>query len=148
MNQDSLQRLLASVIRCVNFGLLAVFCFFAAAAQAGTQTLAYEEQTLTVDGKTRTVRVPAGYRLEWLAGMDEPRMLTFAANGDLFAGSKSGKVYRVPPPYTKPEVLVEPGDYPHSVAFRKGEILIARTDGSCSARSTSRPPSTKAPRRT
>jgi glucose/arabinose dehydrogenase len=56
-------------------------------------------------------------------------MLTFAANGDLYAGSKSGKVYRLQPPYTKPEVLVQPGGYPHSVALRQGEILIAMTDG-------------------
>jgi glucose/arabinose dehydrogenase len=61
--------------------------------------------------------------------MDAPRMLTFAANGDLFAGSRSGKVYRLTQPYTKPEVLVELNDYPHSVAFRPGEILIAQTNG-------------------
>lgn len=111
--------------RC-SFGLL---CLAGAPAQAGTQALAYEEQTLTVEGERRTARVPKGYRLEWLAGMDGPRMLTFAANGDLFAGSRSGKVYHLPPPYTKAELLVELGDYPHSVAFRPGEILIARTQG-------------------
>jgi len=104
-------------------------CLVCASAQAGDQALAYEGQTLTVDGERRTARVPKGYRLEWLTGMDSPRMLAFAANGDLFAGSKSGKVYRLPPPYTRPEVLVELNDYPHSVAFRPGEILIAKTDG-------------------
>lgn len=80
------------------------------------------------------MRVPKGYRLEWLSRLDKPRMLTFAANGDLFAGSKSGKVYRLPPPYTKPEVLLELDDYPHSVALRQGEILIAQTDGVYRAR--------------
>ncbi|MFZ2163122.1 MAG: sugar dehydrogenase [Sideroxyarcus sp.] len=110
-----------------SFGLL--LCIAGAPAQAGTQSLSYELQTLSVEGKSMSVRVPSGYRLEWLAAMDAPRMLTFAANGDLFAGSRSGKVYRLPPPYTKTEVLVETGDYPHSVAFRKGEILIAKTDG-------------------
>ncbi len=97
--------------------------------QAGTDALVYEEQTLTLDGKRRTVRVPKGYRLEWLSRLDAPRMLVFAANGDLFAGSKSGEVYRLPPPYTKPEVLLHLNEYPHSVAFRSGEILIAQTDG-------------------
>lgn len=106
-----------------------LLCIAGAPAQAGTQALAYEEQLLTVEGERRTAHVPKGYRLEWLADMDGPRMLTFAANGDLFAGSRSGKVYRLPPPYTKAEVLVELGDYPHSVAFRPGEILIARTHG-------------------
>ncbi len=98
-------------------------------ALAGTAELTYVDQTLMVDGEPRTVQVPRGYRLELLARMDSPRMLTFAANGDLFAGSRSGKVYRLPPPYTRAEVLVQMGGYPHSVAFRPGEILIAHTDG-------------------
>jgi glucose/arabinose dehydrogenase len=119
-----------SAARAMRGGALGVLlCLAHAPAQAGTQALAYVEQTLTVDGASRTVRVPKGYRLEWLAAMDAPRMLTFGTNGDLFAGSHAGKVYRLPPPYTGPQVLVEPGDYPHSVAFRPGEILIAKTDG-------------------
>ena len=130
MDNHSLRRLLA---RAMRLGLLAA-CLACAPAQAGTLALEYEQQTLTVDGKHRTARVPKGYQLEWLAGMDGPRMLTFAANGDLFAGSKSGKVYRLPPPYTRAEVLVELGGYPHSVAFRRGEILIAQTDGVYRAR--------------
>lgn len=75
------------------------------------------------------MRVPKGYRLEVLSRLDAPRMLTFAANGDLFAGSSSGKVYRLAPPYTQAEVLVELDEYPHSVAFRPNEILIAQTNG-------------------
>ncbi|HTN94037.1 MAG TPA: sugar dehydrogenase, partial [Gallionella sp.] len=109
--------------------VLVLLCCVPTTLLAGTEVLAYEVQTLTLDGVHRTVRVPKGYQLEWLTGLDVPRMLTFAANGDLFAGSKSGKVYRLPPPYTKPEVLVQSNDYPHSVAFRKGEILIAQTSG-------------------
>ena len=128
MNHDP-QCLFARAMCCGKLGLLLLLCISCVPAQAGTQALAYEDQVLTLDGERRTVRVPKGYRLELLSRMDAPRMLTFAANGDLFAGSKSGKVYRLPPPYTKPEVLVELGDYPHSVAFRQGEILIARTDG-------------------
>ncbi len=129
MDNDHLQRLINGVRRCARFGLLSLLCFVFAPAQAGTDALSYEEQTLTLDGTSRTVSVPKGYRLEFLASMDAPRMLTFAANGDLFAGSQSGKVYRLPPPYTKPEVLVQLNDYPHSVAFRNNEILIAQTDG-------------------
>lgn len=128
MNHDPLKSLAIRVMHCGGFGLLLLACL-ACPVQAGTDALVYEEQTLAVDGERRMVRVPRGYRLEWLSQLDGPRMLTFAANGDLFAGSRSGKVYRVPPPYTKPEVLVQLGGYPHSVAFRQGEILIARTDG-------------------
>ena len=110
-------------------GLLFLLCMALLPAHAGVAALAYKEQALTLDGERRTVRVPSGYRLELLSLLDAPRMLSFAANGDLFAGSKSGKVYRLPPPYTKPEVLVQLDDYPHSVAFRQHEILIAQTDG-------------------
>ncbi len=105
-----------------------ILCITSVPALAGIQALNYKQQKLTVEGQNRTVRLPRGYRLEWIAKMDEPRMLTFAANGDLFAGSRSGKVYRLPPPCTRAEACIELGDYPHSVAFRPGEILIARTN--------------------
>ena len=126
MNPYPLQCLANRVMRCGKFFLL-LLCLACVPAQAGTDALAYEDQALTLDGERRTVRVPKGYRLEWLSRMEEPRMLTFAANGDLFAGSRSGQVYHLPPPYAKAEVLVDMGGYPHSVAFRPGEILIAWT---------------------
>jgi len=129
MNQDIVRHFISSAMRGRFVLLLLLLCFAHVQAQAGTGVLSYEQQTLKVDGVSRTVQVPKGYRLEWLAAMDEPRMLTFAANGDLFAGSQSGKVYRLAPPYTRPEVLVKLNDYPHSVAFRPGEILIAQTNG-------------------
>jgi glucose/arabinose dehydrogenase len=129
MNHETLNCLVTCVMRYGKFVLLFVLYFACAPTQAGTDALTYEAQTLTLDGELRTVSVPKGYRLELLSRLDAPRMLTFAANGDLFAGSKSGKVYRLSPPYNKPEVLVQLGDYPHSVAFRQGEILIAQTNG-------------------
>ncbi len=92
--------------------------------------LRYREQTLDVAGERRIVRVPDGYMLEVLADdLDEPRLLEFTPNGDLFIGSSSGEVYRLPPPYTDPTVLVELDDYPHSIAFREGEMLIAQNHG-------------------
>ena len=106
-----------------------LLCFVFAPAHANTDALAYEEQTLTLDGERQTARVPKGYHLELLSRLDAPRLLTFAANGDLFIGSQSGKVYRLPPPYTQPEVLVQLNQYPHGVALRRNEILIAQTDG-------------------
>lgn len=110
-------------------GLL-LFSGLALAAHAATDALVYENQTLVLDGARVQARVPKGYRLELLtSGLDGPRLLTFAPNGDLFIGSKSGKLYRLPPPYTTPQVLVTLDGYPHSVAFRGDEILIARTDG-------------------
>jgi glucose/arabinose dehydrogenase len=129
MYHDPLHGSVSRRMHCGKLALLLLLCLAKTPVHAGTEVLSYEDQTLTLDGESRTVRVPTGYRLEFLSRLDAPRMLTFAANGDLFAGSKSGKVYRLPPPYTKPEVLVQPGGYPHSVALRQGEILIAMTDG-------------------
>src|SRR3990167_3160956 len=109
---------------------LLFLCVAAAMANATSEPLTYEEQTLQVGGTRQVARVPKGYRLTLLADkLDGPRLLTFADNKDLFIGSKSGMIYRVPPPYNLPEVLVRLDGYPHSMAFRRGEILIARTDG-------------------
>jgi Glucose/sorbosone dehydrogenases len=97
---------------------------------AATAGLKYHEQTLSVAKSERTVRIPDGFSLELLTtDLAGPRLLTFADNGDLFIGSQSGKVYRLPLPYTRPEILIALSDYPHSVAFRPGEILIAKTSG-------------------
>lgn len=110
--------------------LSTVLWCLATAVQASSQPLGYREQVLQVGGVERTVRVPTGFRLEFLtAALEGPRLLTFADNGNLFIGSKSGRIYRLPPPYTSPQVLVTLDDYPHSVAFRDNEILIARTGG-------------------
>ena len=109
--------------------LLFLLQFTLAPAYAEVSVLAYEPQSIVLDGRHITADIPTGYKLEFLSMLDEPRMLSFATNGDLFTGSKSGTIYRLPPPYTKPEVLLQMSGYPHSVAFRQDEILIARTDG-------------------
>lgn len=102
----------------------------AGSVAAAPQALRYEPVAVRVGGADRAARVPAGLVLEVLTeALDEPRMLTFGPGGDLFAGSKDGAVYRLPAPYTRPQRLVKLSGYPHSVAFRDGEILIARTDG-------------------
>ena len=99
-------------------------------AHARTDALKLVEQTIEVAGERQTVRVPEGYRLELLTDkLDGPRLLTFAPNGELLIGSKSGRVYRLTPPYTRPGVLVTLEDYPHSVALRGDEMLIAETNG-------------------
>ena len=74
--------------------------------------------------------IPAGFVLELLTpSLQRPRMLTFAANGDLFAGSAGGHVYRLIPPYRTASSVVRLPRYPHSVALRDGEMLIAQTHG-------------------
>ena len=114
----------------INCCALFLFLGFTTAAGAAPDPLSYEEQAFMIQGTRQTLRLPRGFRLELLTDkLEAPRMLSFAANGDLFIGSHSGKIYRLAPPYHAPEVLVTLDDYPHSVALRPGEILIARTDG-------------------
>ena len=97
---------------------------------AASTPLQYKNQVLQVRGSKQRVRIPAGYELEMLTDrLDRPRLMTFAKNGDLLIGSRSGRVYRLPPPYREPQVLVDTGDYPHSVALKGNEIWIAETGG-------------------
>jgi glucose/arabinose dehydrogenase len=113
------------LLRHVMFGMC---CLFATAAGGGGLSL--QQQTLSVDGEAWTLQVPAGMRLELLTRrLDAPRMLLFLPNGDLLIGSQSGNIYRLVPPYRDPGVLVRLPDYPHSLAYRDGELLIAQTDG-------------------
>ncbi len=111
--------------------LLVFLVFFTAIdVRAGTAAFSYYQQSLVVEGETYQVRIPKGYKLELLTNeMEAPRLLSFLSNGDLFAGSGSDNVYRIPPPYNNPQVLIKLDDYPHSVAFRSDKILIARTSG-------------------
>jgi glucose/arabinose dehydrogenase len=102
----------------------------AGTSQAAVAHLTYHDQELAVDGVLRRVRVVDGYHLEVLAtSMDAPRLPTFGPGPELLVGSRSGRVYRLRPPYREPEVLLRLPGYPHSVAVRDGELLIAATDG-------------------
>lgn len=91
----------------------------AAAACSGTGLAAVER-----------ARVPDGYTLEVLAtDLGGPRMMAFAPDGALVIGSRGGTVWRLAPPYTEARVLLRLRGYPHGVAFRGGDILVARTNG-------------------
>ena len=90
----------------------------------------YRTSSVRVMGMDLPVTVPVGYEVEILnANLQAPRLLTFGPGGDLFAGSRSGAVYRFEAPYREASVVAALDGYPHGVAFREGEILIARTDG-------------------
>ena len=87
------------------------------------------KQNIKINGEIYSVKVPKGYRLELLTkDLNKPRLMTFAENGDLFIGSKSGEIYRLPAPYTKASLFIDFGAYPHSIAIRKNEMFIASTE--------------------
>jgi hypothetical protein len=115
--------------------ILGLFSSLATVTLADAQSaLERDAKTIQVGKYSFTVQIPHGFTLEPLiVGLRGARMLTFHSSGDLFIGTSVGVVYRVPPPYRKPEILVALDDYPHSVAFRDGQIFIARTSGLYSA---------------
>ena len=114
----------------MRLSLIIFFFLLPAYVTAGTAVIEYQQQVLVLPNGKVNVKVPVGMYLEFLTDeMDSPRLITFSENGDLFAGSRSGNVYRIPPPYTKADVLVDTGGYPHNVAFRDDEIFIAKTAG-------------------
>ncbi len=74
------------------------------------------------------VSVPEGYELKFLARMDKPRLFAFHAD-EMIVGSQSGNIYRLKPPYVQAEKLFKTDGYPSSIAFRNGEMLVAKTNG-------------------
>ncbi len=116
--------------------LLAVLCFIyvsainAESTQLLKKPLTYQQQQFRVGNELYQISLPVGYKLELLTDkLDGPRLLSFHPNGDLVIGSRSGNIYRLQAPYTSAQQLLELNDYPHSIAFRGDEILIAQTSG-------------------
>ena len=108
--------------------IIIVPCLFTTIVKSSE--LSPHNQDLTADDETWTLAIPSGMQLELLTDrLEQPRLMEFLPNGELLVGSRSGKVYRLEPPYSKPDILVKLEDYPHSLAYRDGELLIAQTDG-------------------
>jgi glucose/arabinose dehydrogenase len=137
MRQPLLQRIGINILRLffskfllLSVASLLVFALPVTRLYAATGSIQYQYQTIQVEGSAQRVRIPEGYLLEVLTDqLNGPRLMTFATNGDLLIGSRSGHVYRLAPPYHKPRVLIDTGDYPHSVALRDKQIWIAKTGG-------------------
>ncbi|MCW9012962.1 MAG: PQQ-dependent sugar dehydrogenase [Gammaproteobacteria bacterium] len=109
---------------------LLFLCSLFLSAHAALENISYQTQSVEINGDNFSAQIPTGYKLELLTGdLEGPRLFSFAENGDLFIGAKSDQVYRLAPPYKNPHAFIKLSDYPHSIAFRKNEILIARTSG-------------------
>lgn len=111
------------------FSLLMLF-MTSIPVNAGVADIQYQYQKVIVNRQGFDVRIPQGYQLELLTDqLDNPRIMTFVNNGDLLIGSRSGRIYRLSPPYHTPQILLELDDYPHSVVVRNNSMYIAQTDG-------------------
>ena len=74
------------------------------------------------------VSLPVGLKLELVSPqLERPRIITFGPDGVMWLGSQGGAIYRAEAPYDNPVVVGRHRDYPHSVAVRDGELLIATT---------------------
>ncbi|HEX7054326.1 MAG TPA: PQQ-dependent sugar dehydrogenase [Burkholderiales bacterium] len=72
------------------------------------------------------IRLPRGFAISLYAeGMPEARSLALGDRGTLFVGSRSDKVYAVPPGGGKPRVVASGLEAPHGVAFRDGALYVA-----------------------
>lgn len=115
---------------CTGHVLLSVIALCALLQATPAAALELYTRDIKINGDSWALDLPTGYRLEILAtGLEGPRLMTFLENADLLVGSKSGKVYRLAPPYSTPEILVTLDDYPHSLAWRDNMLYIAQTDG-------------------
>ena len=93
------------------------------------QASSFDRQPFTVEDRTWMLSVPAGYRLEYLAAMNVPRLMSFVDDGVLLVGSNARVVYRLEPPYRRASVYAELGGNPHDVALRDGVLFVARNEG-------------------
>ena len=89
----------------------------------------YGEQNFEADGRSWRLIMLSGYKLELLAEMKKPRMMTVTDDDVLLVGSSVGKLYRLKPPYDTVAVAADLDGFPHSVALRDGELFVAMTDG-------------------
>lgn len=96
---------------------------------AGVQPIRLEPQAFRAANREVQAHIPTGYRIEFVTALNAPRLISFSPDGEMFIGSKSGVIYRLRAPYQTANAFADVGGYPHSVAFRAGEILIAKTEG-------------------
>ncbi len=117
----------------LNFiGLVIAFLFsFSTFCKAESFSLRLTEQALEIGQRTYQVSIPHGYVLEIVStDLQQPRMMTFTQDKELLIGSRSGKIYRLQQPYQQVEILADMGGgYPHSVAVRGNQLLVAKNKG-------------------
>jgi glucose/arabinose dehydrogenase len=109
----------------VTASLFALFLACAPSASAAGPVLV--DGSVTIGGSAYDVRLPRGYRLEFLVNLLQPRFFVFGRSGEMFVGSRSGRVYRVDPSERRAEELVYLGGLPHSVAIRGDSLYVATT---------------------
>jgi glucose/arabinose dehydrogenase len=115
----------------VNRGL--IFLFFVVYFPPGIAepgSIRQERHVAEIGDEVFVLHVPFGYSLELLTtDMQRPRLFTFDQKGNMLVGSRSGHVYKIKPPYTRPEFILILSDYPHSLALRGEYLYIAQTSG-------------------
>ena len=123
----------------MNRGL--IFLFFVVYFPPGIAepgSIRQERHVAEIGDEVFVLHVPFGYSLELLTtDMQRPRLFTFDQKGNMLVGSRSGHVYKIKPPYTRPEFILILSDYPHSLALRGEYLYIAQTSGYADSHSVS-----------
>ncbi|VAW91114.1 hypothetical protein MNBD_GAMMA22-2629 [hydrothermal vent metagenome] len=93
------------------------------------QKIQYHTQKIKILNNIFKIKLPKHYQLEFVAELEQPRIISISKKGEMFIGSKSGYVYRLTAPYTKAIKLLKLNNYPHSIVVRDNYIYIAQTNG-------------------
>lgn len=109
--------------------ILVLSLLLLAANSRTSAALTMQTQTLTVNGYTVQLQVPAGMRVDFVAPLNGPRFLARGPGNELLVGSRGADIFRLKWPYTAAETLVTLTGRNHSVAYLDGNLFVAETGG-------------------
>ncbi|MDV6319350.1 sugar dehydrogenase [Chromohalobacter sp. HP20-39] len=90
-----------------------------------------QAQALTsveVAGNAERANVPDGATLDKRVSLRAPRLISFGPEGEMFIGSRAGRLYRLQPPYDRVDAEIPLSGYPHSAVVHEGYLYVATTD--------------------
>jgi glucose/arabinose dehydrogenase len=96
---------------------------------ASSQAMNLVPQQITVAGKSTTLMVPEGMRVQFMAPASGARFPTLGPDNEMIIGSNGPTVFRLAPPYDNATTLVQIGSRSHSAAYRGNKLFIADTAG-------------------
>jgi glucose/arabinose dehydrogenase len=117
------------------FTFLAVIFALSLSACSSAQPHAKQKKqpstTTAVSSAVKGLTVPPGFHIQIYArGLEGPRFMTVAPNGDLLVSeTDAGRVVAVPRPLASPEVVASNLTLPHGIAMRGPMLYVATWSG-------------------
>ncbi|MDC0948306.1 PQQ-dependent sugar dehydrogenase [Gammaproteobacteria bacterium] len=75
--------------------------------------------------ETDWATIPDGYALDYVIGLNRPRMIVESPEGDLLISSRADAIYRYSPERDEATVLARIEGYPHGLAIRDDALYVA-----------------------